>query len=157
MQNILVLCTGNSVRSIMGEAILNRDGAGRVCAYSAGSNPAGQVHRGVLAILARKGLASTGYRSKNWEEFASPRAPMMQLVITLCEATAQEPSPIPGNPLRVHWPLDDPTAAPPDQLDLALQLAYHRLSVRMNALLALPFERMDPAELATRLTAIGDL
>ena len=157
MYNILMLCTGNSVRSVLGEAILNRDGAGRVNAFSAGSNPAGQLHSGVISFLKRKDLPCSGYRSKSWEEFAAPGAPAMDLIITLCPATAEEISPIPGGPLSVHWPLDDPSAAPRDQEDLALQLAYHRLSARINAFLALPFERMEPDDLTTRLCAIGDL
>jgi len=156
--NILVLCTGNSARSILAEAILNRDGAGRVRAYSAGSNPAGQVHRRALALLARRGLPVTGYRSKSWDEFAASGAPAMAMVVTLCAGTAAETCPAwPGTPLSAHWGIDDPAAAPADQIDLAFQIAYHRLSARINAFLALPFESTRRDRLADQIAAIGEM
>lgn len=158
MFNILVLCTGNSARSVLAEAILNRDGAGRVRAWSAGSNPTGLVHPAALRMLARKGLKTDGYRSKSWDEFASPGAPRMDLVITVCAAAAGEVCPVwPGTPQRAHWGVDDPAAAPADQVDLAFQVAYHRLSARINAFLALPFETMDPDMFGIRIAALGDL
>ena len=158
MYNILVLCTGNSARSILAEAILNRDGAGRVRAWSAGSNPTGRVNPGAISLLERKGLPGQGYRSKSWDEFASPGAPDMHLVITVCASAAGEVCPAwPGAPMTAHWGVDDPAIAPTDQLDLAFQAAYHRLSVRINAFLALPFERMGPDDLRLRLAAIADM
>ncbi len=158
MFNILVLCTGNSARSILAEAILNRDGAGRVQAFSAGSNPTGRVHPGALALLARRGLPVTGWRSKSWDEFAAPGAPAMDLVITVCASAAGETCPIwPGVPLRAHWGIDDPAAAPADQIDLAFQIAYHRLSARINAFLALPFETIPGNVLIGQLAAIGEM
>lgn len=158
MYNILVLCTGNSARSILGEAIFNRDGAGRVHAFSAGSNPTGLVNPGALRLLERKGLPTIGYRSKSWDEFATDGAPEMSLVITLCASTAGEVCPVwPGAPVMAHWGVDDPATAPQDQIDLAFQLAYHRLSSRINAFLTLPFEQMDTDDLQLRLAAIGDL
>lgn len=157
MINILILCTGNSARSILAEAIFNRDGAGRVAAYSAGSNPAGRVHPAALDLLKQKGLPASGYRSKSWDEFSAPGAPQLDLVITVCAAAAGERCPIwPGSPLSAHWGVDDPAAAPPDQTEMAFQIAYHRLSERINAFLALPFETMEKPALAARLRDIGD-
>lgn len=157
MTNILVLCTGNSARSILAEAILNRDGAGRIQGFSAGSNPAGLVNAATLRLLGRKGLPTIGYRSKNWQEFAAPGAPGMDLIITLCPATAAERAPRwIGNPAQGLWPMDDPAAAPPDQIDLAFQVAYHRLSARINAFLALPFEAMSRSDMTMKLQAIGE-
>lgn len=156
MYNILVLCTGNSARSILAEALLNRDGEGRVTAYSAGSNPTGRVNPGAIRILERRGLATNGFRSKSWEEFAADGAPEMSLIVTVCASAAGEVCPIwPGAPMSAHWGVEDPVAAPEDQIDLAFQVAYHRLSARVNAFLALPFETMAREDLKTRLTAIG--
>lgn len=157
MFNILVLCTGNSARSILGEAILNRDGAGRVRAWSAGSNPTGLVNPGALRLLEAKGLPTQGYRSKSWDEFAAPGAPVMDMVITVCSSAAGEVCPVwPGAPLRCHWGVDDPAAAPRDQIDTAFQVAYHLLSARIHAFLALPFETMDHETLQHHLDRIGE-
>ena len=158
MFNILVICTGNSARSILAEAILNRDGAGRVVAHSAGSNPTGIVNPGALRLLARKGLSAEGYRSKSWDEFAAPGAPDMDMIVTVCASAAGEVCPHwPGAPMSTHWGVDDPATAPEDQIDLAFQIAYHRLSARINAFLALPFETMPPDDLKPHLLTIGDL
>lgn len=157
MFNVLILCTGNSARSILAEAIFNRDGADRVRAYSAGSNPTGQVNPGALRLLEKKGLPVTGYRSKSWDEFATPGAPEMDLVITVCTGAAGEICPIwPGAPISAHWDVSDPATAPADQIDLAFELAYHRLNERISAMLALPFQTMDKPTLAARLDAMGD-
>ena len=156
MHNILVLCTGNSARSILAEAILNREGSGRVQAWSAGSNPTGVVNAAALRLLAAKGFSTRGYRSKGWEEFAAPGAPEMDLVITVCSAAAGEACPVwPGTPLHVHWGVDDPAVAPPDQIDMAFSLAYHRLAARINAFLALPIETMKRDALQSELRRIG--
>jgi len=156
MFNILVLCTGNSARSILAEAILNREGAGRVQAWSAGANPTGVVNPAALRLIEAKGLPTRGYRSKSWDEFAAPGAPRMDLVVTVCSAAAGEVCPAwPGAPLRAHWGIDDPAIAPPDQIDMAFRLAYHRLSSRINALLALPFETMKRDVLQAALDRIG--
>ena len=156
MFNILILCTGNSARSILAEAIFNRDGAGWVRAYSAGSNPTGVVNPAALRLLASRGMPATGYRSKNWHEFAAPGAPLMDLVITVCDSAAGEVCPVwPGAPLRCHWGIDDPSSAPPDQIDTAFLIAYHHLSVRINAFLGLPFETLDGEALQRRLDQIG--
>lgn len=156
--NILVLCTGNSVRSILAEAIFNRDGAGRVRAYSAGSNPAGRVHPAALSLLARRNMPTTRLRSKSWDEFAAPGAPTLDLVITMCAAVQTEACPdLPGPARKVHWGIDDPASAPRDQMDIAFQMAYHQLSVRINRMLALPLERIEPCALIRALTEIGRL
>lgn len=158
MYNVLALCTGNATRSILAEAILNRDGAGRVQAWSAGSNPTGHVNPGTLELLDRRGLLINGYRSKSWNEFTAPGAPEMDLIITLCPVTAAEMRPgWPGWPATAHWEIDDPATAPADQIDVAFQVAYDRLSARINAFLALPFERLSPNELKPQLAAIGSL
>lgn len=156
MRHILVLCTGNSARSILAEAVLNRDGAGRVRAYSAGSKPTGRVNPGAVRLLARIGLPTEGCRSKSWDEFAAPGAPRMDLVVTVCDSAAGETCPVwPGAPLTAHWGVDDPAAAPEDRIDEAFRVAYHRLSARINAFLALPFEDMGRAALKARLDAIA--
>ncbi|MEM7056942.1 MAG: arsenate reductase ArsC [Pseudomonadota bacterium] len=158
MYNILVLCTGNSARSILAEAILNRDGAGRVQAWSAGSNPTGQINPGAIRLLERRGLQASGYRSKSWDEFAADGAPEMHLIVTVCASAAGEICPVwPGAPMTAHWGIEDPASAPQDQIDVAFQIAYHRLSARINAFLALPFERLSTQDLKPQLTAIGDL
>jgi protein-tyrosine-phosphatase len=157
MFNILILCTGNSARSILAEAIFNRDGGGWVKAYSAGSNPTGIVNPEALRLLASKGMPTRGYRSKSWDEFAAPGAPKMDLVITVCGSAAGEICPVwPGAPMRTHWGVDDPASAPPDQIGTAFEIAYHRLSARINAFLALPFEDLTGDELQYRVDQIGE-
>lgn len=157
MFHVLALCAGNSSRSILAEAILNRDGAGRVRAWSAGVNPVGMVNRNVLDLLQRRGAPAEHLRSKNWAEFSGTGAPQLNLVLNLCPTVSGAIAPDwNGAPLTVDWHMDDPAAAPAGQADLASQHAYHRLSVRVNALLALPFERLAAEELQVRLTAIGD-
>ena len=148
MLNILLLCTGNSTRSILGEAIFNRDGAGRVRAFSAGSNPLGMVHPGTLRLLASKGMATRGYRSKSWQEFTGGGSDPMDLIITLCPNVAEEHHPVwPGAPLRWHWQVDEPTAIVSGDRDLPFQLTYHQLSSRINGFLILPFEDMTRPDL----------
>lgn len=157
MFNILVLCTGNSARSILAEAVLNHDGAGRVSAFSAGSNPTGRVNPAALRLLKRRGLSAQGYRSKSWDEFAVDSAPEMDLVVTVCGSAAGEVCPVwPGAPLRAHWGIDDPAAAPADQIDMAFQVAFHLLSSRIHAFLALPFETTDRNLLQAQLNRIGE-
>ncbi|WP_413868423.1 arsenate reductase ArsC [Albidovulum sp.] len=155
--NILVLCTGNSARSILLEAMLNARSGGRLAAFSAGSQPKGEVHPAALALLARKGLATGALRSKSWGEFARPDAPRMDAVITVCAAAAAETCPLwPGVPVRAHWGVDDPAAAPEAERAEAFEAAYAALEARAAALLALPLATLTPAELGAALNRIGE-
>lgn len=153
--NILVLCTGNSARSILLESILNARGAGRVTAFSAGSQPAGRVHPEALALLAAKGHDTQRLTSKSWDIYAAPDAPRMELVITVC-GNAEQSCPIwPGAPLRAHWGLPDPAAAATADQSAAFAETYARLDRMAAAFLALPFEALPREELAERLATIG--
>ncbi|WP_425038779.1 arsenate reductase ArsC [Primorskyibacter sp. S187A] len=155
--NILVLCTGNSARSILLESIFNTDGAGRVRAYSAGSHPTGRVHPQSLRLLSSRGHDISQARSKSWDEFASCDAPQMDVVITVCSAAAGETCPLwSGAPISVHWGVDDPAAATKDERATAFETAYALLQGRARSLLDLPFEAMDRGALKTALTQIGD-
>ncbi len=154
--NILVLCTGNSARSILLEAILNRAGGGWISAFSAGSHPSGRVHRQALALLGAKGFETEGLRSKSWDDFAAAGAPQMDMVITVCGNAAAETCPLwPGAPLRVHWGVEDPAAALPAQQPEAFENAFRILSARAFALLALPLEKIADPALQNALTTIG--
>ncbi|MFQ6552360.1 arsenate reductase ArsC [Aestuariibius insulae] len=154
--NILVLCTGNSARSILLEALLNDLSDGRVTAYSAGSDPAGAVHPYSLKLLEEQGYETAHLRSKSWDEFAAEDAPEMEAVITVCGSAAGETCPIwPGAPVRAHWGVEDPAAAPEDDWPGAFGTAYARLKHRAEALLAQPIETLDAAELRALLTRIG--
>lgn len=157
--NILVLCTGNSARSILLEAILNRDGAKRgIRAFSAGSRPAGQVHPEALRLLDAEGYPTTGLRSKSWDEFAAPGAPAMDLVITVCGSAAGEACPIwPGTPLRAHWGVDDPAAAAPADQPAAFTEAFATLRTRARAFLAMERPPADRAIYLAELARIGTL
>ncbi|WP_420002783.1 arsenate reductase ArsC [Arenibacterium sp. LLYu02] len=156
--NILVLCTGNSARSILLESLLNTRGAGRVTAYSAGSRPAGKVHPQSLRLLAAKGHDTSGARSKSWDEFGAADAPVMDLVITVCGSAAGEECPMwPGAPLRAHWGVEDPAAAAEADWESAFETAYARLAKRAEALLNLPFDDLSREELAAQVKAIGTL
>jgi arsenate reductase len=156
--NILVLCTGNSARSILGEVILNKFGAGRVTAFSAGSQPKGAVHPGALRLLATRGIDASDLSSKSWNVFTRPDAPVIDLVITVCGSAAGEACPVfPGTPLRAHWGLPDPAAVIGDdaEVDAAFAQTWDWLAMRVEALLALPFETMARDGLQARLTEIG--
>lgn len=152
--NILVLCTGNSARSIMLECILNRLGAGRVTAWSAGSKPAGKMHPQSLALLGRLGYETGALRSKSWDEFGVPGAPVMDAVITVCGSAAGEECPVwPGSPMRAHWGLEDPAAAPAQAAAAAFEQAYGILLNRAQAFLAQPVDTMKTEELKAHLDA----
>lgn len=157
-RNALILCTGNSARSILGEALLNRLGEGRVVAFSAGSKPAGAVNPGALRLLAREGYDAAGFRSKNWAEFTGEEAPRIDIVLTVCGNAAGEACPVfPDTPARGHWGIADPVAVQGDQatIDRAFAETYELLRQRVEALLALPFETMPRGELQERLAGIG--
>jgi protein-tyrosine-phosphatase len=156
--NILVLCTGNSARSILLEAYLNHIGRGRLRAYSAGSDPAGRIHPQSLALLKAKGISTSGLRSKSWDEFAGPDAPVMDAVITVCGSAANEICPIwPGAPMRAHWGVEDPAAAPDDQQQAVFSKAFSVLSLRADALMEQMVETQDPATLNRALHQIERL
>lgn len=156
--NILVLCTGNSARSILLESILNQNGKGRLRAFSAGSRPSGRVHPQSLALLRAHGHDTSAARSKSWDEFAEPDAPRMDAVITVCGSAAEETCPFwPGAPVRAHWGVEDPVAAPEADRPRAFREAYEILNRRAAALLALPLEGIDPARLKSELDRIGKI
>jgi arsenate reductase len=158
--NVLILCTANSARSILAEAILNRVGKGRFKAYSAGSHPRGVPNPAAIALLDRLGYATASLRSKSWDEFAGAGAPAMDIVITVCDAAAGEACPYwPGVPVRAHWGIPDPAALHDGGAAeiAAFQLAHDRLQQRFAALVALPVEMMAPDALAAALREIGKL
>lgn len=156
--NLLFLCTGNSARSILAEALANQLAKGRFHAYSAGSHPRGHVHRMALQVLEEAGIATDGLRSKPWDEFAAPGAPAMDLIITVCDKAAGEACPLwPGHPVTAHWGIEDPASVAGSQEQVhkafgkALQLLQHRLSL----LMALKPEALDRLALETRVREIG--
>ena len=154
--NVLFLCTGNSARSILAEAILNREGRGRFKAWSAGSFPKGQVHPAALRLLGELGFAADGYRSKSWDEFAEPGAPEMDFVFTVCDDAAGETCPIwPGQPMTAHWGIEDPAAAEGADQPKAFLTAFHALKRRIDLFLALPLESIDEMSLRSRVHDIG--
>jgi arsenate reductase len=155
---VLVLCTGNSARSILGECLIERLGAGRVRAHSAGSHPKSAPHPLALALLRERGYDVSGLRSKSWDEFAAPGAPPIGVVMTVCDAAAGETCPVwPGHPLRTHWGLADPAAVggSEGQRRAAFERAYRILERRVRALLALPLESLSDDELKRALDRIG--
>ena len=160
MLNVLILCTANSARSILGEAILNRVAAGRFTAFSAGSHPRGQPNPRALELLSNLGYPTAHLRSKSWDEFAVAGAPKMDLVITVCDSAAGETCPYwPGAPLKAHWGIPDPAGAPGgiEGERAAFRLAHDRLLARMQALVALPVATMQLDELRRRIDEIGAL
>ena len=153
MLNILVLCTGNSARSILGEALLATLGEGRVSAHSAGSQPKGHPHPEALARLRAEGIATDGFHSKSWDEFSGDDAPALDIVITVCDSAAGETCPYwAGAPVTVHWGLPDPAGAADEPRAFAETFAA--LKARVAAMLDLPLEDMTPAERKTALARI---
>ena len=156
--NVLFLCTGNSARSILGEALLNHVGAGRFRAFSAGSTPKGQVHPMSLEVLADAGISIEGLRSKSWEEFAGPDAPTMDFVFTVCDSAAGEACPIwPGQPMTAHWGIEDPAAVegPEFRQRAAFEDALRFMRNRIAAFASLPLETIDTIALGAKLRGIG--
>jgi protein-tyrosine-phosphatase len=154
--NVLFLCTGNSARSILAEAILNKEGAGRFRAFSAGSHPQGEVHPAALRLLDELGFATDGYRSKSWDEFAVPGAPPLDFVFTVCDNAAGEICPIwPGQPMTAHWGIEDPAAVEGDGQAQAFRTAFFALQRRIQLFLSLPLDSIDQLSLQTRLREIG--
>lgn len=154
MLHILILCTGNSARSILAEALFNARGAGRIRAFSAGSKPSGAPNPLALELLQQEGCDIAGLRSKSWDEFERPDAPALDAVITVCDSAADEACPVwPGAPVRAHWGLPDPAAVTdPVEAKQAFQKTYRALSARVEAVLA--HDRLDdPAVLKRALDA----
>ncbi len=156
--NALFLCTGNSARSILGEAILNRVGAGKFKAWSAGSMPKGEVHPQALALLARLGYGTQGLRSKGWDEFSGANAPQLDFVFTVCDNAANEVCPIwPGQPMTAHWGIPDPAAVEgtPEEIAAAFRDAFAVLHRRIELFVSLPMKSLDRMSLKRRLDEIG--
>jgi protein-tyrosine-phosphatase len=155
---VLFLCTGNSARSIMAEAILRREGAGRVESFSAGSRPAGRVNPYAVELLRQNGLSTDGLRSKGWDEFARPDAPPLDVVITVCDDAAGEACPIwPGRPVTAHWGVPDPAAVSGSEAEVrvAFRRAFELLSTRIARFVQLPLATLDPASLQASLREIA--
>lgn len=158
--NVLFLCTGNSARSIFGEAILNRDGRGHFKAYSAGSQPRGDVHPYALELLRQLNHPTEGIRCKSWDEFAAHGAPELDFVFTVCDSAARETCPVwPGQPMSAHWGVPDPVAVDGNEAErrLAFADAYRMLKNRMNAFISLPIASLDRLSLRSKLDEIGKL
>ncbi len=154
--NVLFLCTGNSARSIMAEAILNLQGMGRFCAFSAGSHPKGAVHSAAIELLKELDYDTDGFRSKSWDEFAQPGAPPLDFVFTVCDNAAGEVCPVwPGQPMTAHWGIEDPAAVEGEKQAQAFWNAYQQLQRRIQLFLALPLEDIDELSLQNRLKDIG--
>lgn len=156
--NVLFLCTGNSARSILAEAILNRIGRGRFRAFSAGSHPKGEVNPAALKLLAGMGYPTQGLRSKPWDEFAGPGAPPLDFVFTVCDDAAGEVCPVwPGQPMTAHWGLADPAAVTGSDAQVALAFAdaYRVLSNRIGLFASLPIAGLNRLSLQRRLDEIG--
>ncbi len=154
--NVLFLCTGNSARSILAEALLNHDGAGRFAAYSAGSFPKGQVHPMAIEVLKSLGFPHKGYRSKSWDEFAGEDAPQFDFVMTVCDNAAGEICPIwPGQPVTAHWGIEDPAAVEGEGQRDAFVHALRYLRRRIELFLALPIATLDEMALHSELRIIG--
>ena len=156
IRNVLFLCTGNSARSILAEALLNRDGEGRFRAYSAGSQPKGGPHAMALSILRHHGFDTNGLRSKSWTEFVGADAPQMDLIITVCDNAAGESCPVwPGKPVAAHWGIEDPAAVEGEGQREAFETAMRYLRNRISLLLALRPEALEELELKSNLSGIG--
>lgn len=156
--NVLFLCTGNSARSILAEAILNREGLGRFRSFSAGSQPKGQVHPFAIDLLKSLNYPTADLRSKSWDEFASPGAPQMDFVFTVCDNAASEVCPIwPGQPMSAHWGISDPAAEEGGETlqRLAFSDAYRQLYNRISIFINLPMRSLDKIALQKRLDEIG--
>src|SRR5690349_24012106 len=156
--NVLFLCTGNSARSIMAEAILNKVGRGKFRAFSTGSQPKGEVNPRTIQLLQGLGYDTAGFRSKSWEEFARPGAPALDFVFTVCDNAAGEACPLwPGQPMTAHWGVPDPAEATgsPAQVGLAFKDAYRMLHQRIAVFASLPLRSLDQLSLQAKLKEIG--
>lgn len=160
MKNVLFLCTGNSARSLIAEAILNREGARKFRAFSAGSHPAAEPHPYTLDLLSRLNHDLAGVRSKSWDEFASPEVPQMDFVFTVCDNAANETCPIwPGQPMTAHWGVPDPVKAEGNEAEkrAAFNEVYRMLNTRISIFVNLPLGQLDRMSLKTKLDEIGNM
>ncbi len=158
--NVLFLCTGNSARSILAEVLLNFLGHGRFVAFSAGSRPKGQVHPLALDVLRRNHLPTEHLRSKSWDEFASPDAPPLDFVFTVCDHAAKEVCPIwPGQPMTAHWGIQDPAAVEGTDAEKAraFTIAFRELDARLKIFTSLRLDKLDRLALKRQLDAIGQM
>jgi protein-tyrosine-phosphatase len=156
--NILFLCTGNSARSILAEAIMNRVGEGRFKAYSAGSHPKGEVHPAALRLLGNLNFPLDDLRSKSWDEFEAPGAPVLDFIVTVCDNGAGEVCPIwPGKPMRAHWGIADPAAVEGTDKDVSMAFAeaYRLLDNRIRLFASLPLGKLDTLSIKREMDAIG--
>lgn len=158
--NVLFLCTGNSARSVIAEALLNRDGNGRFKAYSAGSQPKGEVHPYTLDLLKSLNIDTGFARSKSWDEFGEPSAPEFDFIFTVCDSAAEESCPIwPGHPMTAHWGIPDPAAAHGTDAEkhMAFAKAARQLGNRISLLVNLPLASLDPMAVKSHLDEISQI
>lgn len=158
MYNVLILCTGNSARSILAEAILNREGQGRFCAFSGGSFPKGKVNPHAIKLLQELGYVTSEFSSKSWDRFAEVGAPKIDFVITVCDNAAGETCPVwIGHPMTAHWGIPDPADAvgSDKEINVAFKQAYDRLHNRITAFINLPHAELDRVSLKNRMNEIG--
>jgi len=156
--NVLFLCTGNSARSVIAEVLLNKLGAGRFKAYSAGSHPVGAINSYTIELLKQKGLPVYGLTSKNWSVFAQPDAPHMDMIITVCDNAAGEVCPVwPGKPVSAHWGFEDPAAfeGPHDAKLAKFNQIYVEITARVRLLISMPVARLDRMTMQAQLREIG--
>ena len=156
--NVLFLCTGNSARSILAEAILNREGRGKFRAFSAGSHPEGQISRYAIELLQNMNYPTSQLRSKAWDEFAAPDAPKLDFVFTVCDKAAEEPCPVwPGQPMTAHWGFPDPAQFEGSEAEKGAHFAdlFRQIHSRISIFVSLPFAALDRLTLQTRLDDIG--
>lgn len=155
--NVLFLCTGNSARSIIAEAILNREGMGRFRAFSAGSEPKGEVNPNALQLLAKLNFDVSGFRSKSWEEFLAPDSPKMDFVFTVCDDAAEACPVFPGQPMSAHWGIEDPASVTGSAAEIAYAFseAFRMLDSRIKIFVSLPMASLDRLSLQDRLRDIG--
>jgi arsenate reductase len=158
--NVLFLCTGNSARSILAESIMRKDGVGRFCSLSAGSQPKGEINPFALKVLKAANYPIDGMRSKSWLEFAAPDAPVMDFVFTVCDSAAGEACPVwPGQPMTAHWGIEDPAAVQGTDIEkeAAFVTAFRYLKNRISVFMNLPLRSIDSLSLGTKLREIGRL
>lgn len=156
--NVLVLCTGNSARSILGEVLFNVLGNGRFAAHSAGSKPAGKVNPFALELLQQQGFDTSGLRSKSWDEFAAPDAPQFDFIFTVCDNAAGEACPVwPGKPVTAHWGMPDPAGVEggDEAKRAAFKKTYEQLAQRIRLFMSLPIDKLDKLALKEKLAEIG--